>query len=102
MIVVSGRLQTRTWTDKDGNKRKATEVVADNCYFGDSKSESQNAQPASNSYPPPAYSAPGYTPSSAPAYGAPAGGYSAPAPGGYSTPSSDFALLDDDDAQLPF
>ena len=37
MIVVSGRLQIRSWTDKDGNKRKAAEVVADNCYFGEAK-----------------------------------------------------------------
>lgn len=36
MIVVSGRLQMRDWTDKDGNKRTSAEVVADNVYFGDS------------------------------------------------------------------
>ena len=40
MIVVSGRLQIRSWTDKDGNKRRSAEVVADSCYFGDSKKES--------------------------------------------------------------
>ena len=40
MIVVSGRLQIRGWTDKDGNKRKTAEVVADNVYFGDSKNSS--------------------------------------------------------------
>ena len=39
MAVVSGRLQIRGWTDKDGNKRKTAEIVADNVYFGDSKSE---------------------------------------------------------------
>ena len=37
MAVVSGRLQTRSWQDKDGNKRKTAEVVAENVYFGDSK-----------------------------------------------------------------
>ena len=37
MIVVSGRLQIRNWTDKEGNKRRSAEVVADNVYFGDSK-----------------------------------------------------------------
>ena len=37
MIVVSGRLQMRDWTDRDGNKRTSAEVVADNVYFGDSK-----------------------------------------------------------------
>ena len=39
MSVVSGRLQIRNWTDKDGNKRKTAEVVADNVYFGDAKPE---------------------------------------------------------------
>lgn len=39
MMVVVGRLQQRDWTDKDGNKRKTTEVVAENIYFGDSKKE---------------------------------------------------------------
>lgn len=42
MAVVSGRLQIRTWTDKDGNKRKTAEIVADNVYFGDSKSDGGN------------------------------------------------------------
>lgn len=37
MIVVSGRLQIRNWNDKDGNKRKTAEIVVDNAYFGDSK-----------------------------------------------------------------
>ena len=37
MAVVSGRLQTREWNDKEGNKRRSAEVVADNVYFGDSK-----------------------------------------------------------------
>lgn len=37
MAVVSGRLQIRGWTDKDGNKRRAAEIVADHVYFGDSK-----------------------------------------------------------------
>lgn len=45
MIVVSGRLQIRGWTDKDGNKRRTAEVVADNCYFGDS-----NKKETTNSY----------------------------------------------------
>lgn len=37
MAAVSGRLQLRDWTDKDGNKRRTAEVVADNIYFGESK-----------------------------------------------------------------
>ena len=39
MIVVSGRLQMRSWTDKDGNNRRSAEVVADNVYFGESRRE---------------------------------------------------------------
>ena len=39
MAVVSGRLQIRNWTDKEGNKRRSAEVVAENVYFGDSKRE---------------------------------------------------------------
>ncbi len=83
MAVVSGRLQIRSWTDKDGNKRRTAEVVADNVYFGDSKRDGDNG----SSYGGNAYGA------------APAsyGSYSAPA-----APASDFAMLDDDDAQLPF
>lgn len=37
MAVVSGRLQLRGWTDKDGNKRRTAEVVAESVYFGESK-----------------------------------------------------------------
>jgi single-strand DNA-binding protein len=37
MIVVHGRLQIRDWTDKDGNKRRSAEIVADDVYFGESK-----------------------------------------------------------------
>ena len=87
MIVVSGRLQIRSWNDKDGNKRRTAEVVADNCYFGDSKRDDGMGSYGGNTYGGNAYGAP------APSYG----GYSAPA-----APASDFAMLDDDDAQLPF
>ena len=95
MAVVSGRLQIRGWTDKDGNKRRSAEIVADNVYFGDSRrdSESGNSSYSNNSY--------GGNSSSSNSYSAPApsyGGYSAPA----SAPASDFAMLEDDDAQLPF
>ena len=80
MAVVSGRLQIRNWTDKEGNKRRSAEVVADNVYFGDSRREGDGnafgAAPAAPSY----------------------GGYSAPT----GAPASDFAMLSDDDAQLPF
>ena len=94
MIVVSGRLQIRSWNDKDGNRRRTAEVVADNCYFGDSKTDGNHggySAPAPSSYGAPANSYGG-------GYG---GGYSAPA-GGYAAPASDFAMLEDDDGQLPF
>ena len=48
MAVVSGRLQIRKWTDKDGNKRNTAEIVADNVYFGDSKTADNSAAPADN------------------------------------------------------
>ncbi len=89
MIVVDGRLEMRDWTDKDGNKRTTAEIVVANAYFGDSKRDGDNGGNAygGNAYGGSSYSAP------APSYG----GYSAPA-----APASDFAMLDDDDAQLPF
>lgn len=46
MAVVEGRLQIRNWTDKDGNKRKSAEVLADNVYFADSKRDSEPAEMA--------------------------------------------------------
>ena len=78
MAVVSGRLQIRSWTDKEGNKRRTAEIVADNVYFGDSKREGDGGS----------------------VFATPAASvYEAPAP---SSSASDFAMLDDDDAQLPF
>ena len=51
MIVVSGRLQIRNWNDKDGNKRRSAEVVADNIYFGESKrSAESNSSYGGNAY----------------------------------------------------
>lgn len=47
MAVVEGRLQLRDWTDKDGNKRRTAEVVANSVYFGDSKSSDTQSAPAS-------------------------------------------------------
>lgn len=39
MAVADGRVQTRSWTDKHDQKRKSTEIVAENVYFADSKRE---------------------------------------------------------------
>ena len=49
MAVVEGRLQTRDWTDREGGKRVATEIVADNVYFGDSKRDSDSGTASSYS-----------------------------------------------------
>lgn len=98
MAVVSGRLQIRNWNDKDGNKRRSAEVIADNVYFGEGKRDnaetgySQSYAPANNGY----GSAPTGNYGSAPANNY---GYSAPAA---PAPASDFAMIEDDDSQLPF
>ena len=95
MAVVEGRLQMRDWTDKEGNKRTAAEVVADNVYFGDSKRDGDGGS-YSSGYGQGGYSSGGYS----------SGGYSAPAaPAGYGAPPADgdqFAELSDDDGELPF
>ena len=91
MIVVSGRLQIRNWTDKEGNKRRSAEVVADNVYFGDSKRDSADGGSFNQSQ--------GYAqsfnqvPPQQPAYQAPQNVSAAP---------SDFSMLSDDDPDLPF
>lgn len=72
MAVVEGRLQIRDYTDRDGNKRRVAEVVADNVYFGDS-----NKREDTHGY--------------APAYG------SAPASGGQF-----HEVVGEEDGDLPF
>lgn len=42
MACVTGSLQLRDWTDKDGNKRRQAEVIANNVYFADSKKDAEN------------------------------------------------------------
>lgn len=44
MAVVTGRLQIRNWTDKENNKRRSAEIVADNVYFADSRPTEHSAQ----------------------------------------------------------
>lgn len=89
MIVVSGRLQMRKWVDKDGKNRTTAEIVADNVYFGESKKDREANTvgiPSANTYGT-RYDVPDY------------GLYTA---AGVKPAVNDYALLDDDDAQLPF
>lgn len=74
MAIISGRLQIRDWTDKDGNKRRSAEVLAENVYFGDSKQDGQK----------------------------PAADPAAPVTGGVPVAPPTFAELEDNDDQLPF
>ena len=84
MAAVTGRLQIRDWTDKEGGKRRSAEVVADNIYFADSKKSREdggNYAPRSDNS-----SFGGSTPASEPL--------------GFG--NSEFAELDGDDGDLPF
>ena len=78
MAALTGRLQIRDWTDKEGNKRRSAEVVAENIYF----TESKKSREASTGF---SEARDDYSPAFAP-----------PVAG------SDFAELDMDDGELPF
>ena len=80
MAVVSGRLQIRDWTDREGGKRRSAEVVVDNIYFGESKRR-EGGEMRSESRP--AYSS----------------SYESVSP---SMGASAFSELGDDDGELPF
>ena len=96
MIVVSGRLQSRKWQDREGNNRTNWEVNADNVYFGERRRESDSGR---DSYSGNAYSGNSY-----------GGGYNNSYSGGYSNnsyssapaASNSFMELDDGDGELPF
>ena len=90
MAIVSGRLQIRNWTDKEGNKRRSAEVVADSVYFGDIKKsyESNSTYQAPNA---PQVDENPYAETLAYAKHLQENGI-----------QSDFAMLEGDDAQLPF
>lgn len=79
MAVVEGRLQIRSWTDKDGIKRRSAEVITEHIYFGDSKKKEESEGGSYGNFG---------------AYGN-YGGYQVPGPG------EDFQQLNDD-SQLPF
>jgi single-strand DNA-binding protein len=82
LAVVSGRLQIRDWTDKEGNKRRSAEVNVDNIYFGESKRRDSDS--AQNTFAPP------YT----------GNDYSSQTPN--SSMAGGFEELSDDDGELPF
>lgn len=48
LLIASGRLQIREWTDKEGNKRRNAEVITSNVYFGDSKKKITQEEQAAN------------------------------------------------------
>ena len=77
MAIVTGRLQIRQYTDKNGQKRRQAEILVSNVYFcGSKESGTQARSGADNGYSTPAYQAP--------------------------APAANFVELEDDDAQLPF
>ena len=57
-ILICGQLQTRSWNDQQGQKRYATEVVADEVSFVASAAQGAPGAPAGSSYTPDAYGAP--------------------------------------------
>lgn len=83
MAVVSGRLQSRKWQDRDGNNRTNWEVLADSVYFGESKRDAAGQQ--GDGYRQAAPATQGRTPAPAPDYH-----------------QQTFTELDDDDEELPF
>lgn len=92
MAIVSGRLQIRGWTDKEGNKRRSAEVVADHVWFGESKKNSEGSYTQNNDYARPGGSdgvREGGLTHSERVYNAMKNG-------------EDYTMLEDDDAQLPF
>ena len=52
MAVVDGRLEIQVWTDKEGNKRRSAQVVAENIYFGGARRESDGGNAPESSLPP--------------------------------------------------
>lgn len=93
MAVVSGSLQIRKWTDKDGKERRNAEVIADSVYFADSKNAAENgnkdATAAAGTFAPNKHQQ------------AAVAAHNAAAPVGNPAAGS-FAPIYDDDEQLPF
>ena len=100
MAVVSGRLQSRKWETKEGDKRTSWEVVVDNAYFGDSRRDSDSSRSDNygsnygNSY---SNAGNNYSSNAQSSYGGYDSGRS-----GAPAPSNTFVELDDGDGELPF
>lgn len=93
MIIVSGRLQMRDWTDRDGNKRTSAEVQAERVWFGETRrSREENGGFGGGG----SYSGGGYQ-----SQGAPSGGNSFKSFDETSGASA-FSELSDTDGELPF
>ena len=90
MVVVSGRLQIRDWTDRDGGKRRSAEVVADNVYFGEGRRENGDAGSETRS----SFSTGNVTGNSF-------GGYES-SKSSASVKGPFTSIVDDDDGELPF
>lgn len=75
LVVVDGELSSRTYEDRDGNRRKATEITVSSIHFCDSKKDGKGSGPQDDGYDEPA---------------------------GYPGASNDFAELGDDGGDLPF
>lgn len=91
MILVEGRLTSRKWTDKDGNKRTSWEIIADHTYFGEPKREDRGDSYGGYQTPPS---------STGNSYNPPPSSYSNAAPQQYKQQT--FTELDDSDGELPF
>jgi single-strand DNA-binding protein len=77
MVVATGRLQLRDWTDKNGQKRRTAEILVNSVYFcGSKESGTQASSGADNGYSTPAYQTP--------------------------APAANFVELEGEDERLPF
>lgn len=83
LAAVTGRLQIRDWTDKEGNKRRNAEVIVENIYFGESKRRDADSQTGIYN--------------STASYGSDSTDYSSQA-----APVDGFTELSDDEGELPF
>lgn len=101
VVIAKGRMQSRDWTDKQGNKRKSWELQVEGVYFGGSKKDEDGQQRNQNSYGQGSYGANAYpeTMAALNRYGVGGTGSTYAPP---ENPGGDFAMLTDDDAQLPF